>query len=98
MQADRATGRRGGHGAVDQRHSAREPTAGQRVAVMDPASFLDTDAVAEILGLSRRTLDRWRVTGAGPSYHKFGNRIRYRWRDVQAWAVASRRRRTLNAG
>ena len=33
----------------------------------DESSFLDTRHAADYLGLSNRTLDGYRVTGAGPS-------------------------------
>ena len=40
-------------------------------------TFLDTQQAARMLGLSAKTLARYRVTGEGPVFHRFGNRIRY---------------------
>ena len=37
------------------------------------------------------------VAGSGPSYYKLGNRVRYRWHEVQAWADACRERRVSGA-
>ena len=34
------------------------------------------------LGLSPRTLDRYRVTGEGPTFFKFGSRVRYSKADL----------------
>ena len=52
--------------------------------------FLSTRKAAAILGLSPRTLDRLRMDGEGPSYHRFGNRILYLLRDLRKWAAAHR--------
>ena len=56
--------------------------------------YLKTGEAAELLGLSRRTLDRYRVTGAGPAFHKFGNSVRYRRTDIEAWADERRQTST----
>ena len=56
--------------------------------------YLDTRAAAAFLGLSPRTLDRYRVSGDGPEFFRFGNRIRYLKSDVAAWAAARRVRST----
>ncbi len=34
------------------------------------------------------TLAQWRYHGRGPSYYKFGRRILYRGRDLNAWIDA----------
>lgn len=52
--------------------------------------FLSTRKAAAELGLSPRTLDRYRETGRGPAYHRFGQRIVYRRRDLEAWAAKRR--------
>ena len=43
----------------------------------EDTNYLDTQQAARILGLSAKTLARYRVTGEGPVFHRFGNRIRY---------------------
>ena len=40
---------------------------------------------AKILRLSERTLERLRVSGAGPSFVKAGRSIRYREIDIEKW-------------
>jgi predicted DNA-binding transcriptional regulator AlpA len=44
---------------------------------------------AELLCLSERTLERFRVSGVGPKFVHMGHSIRYRLSDVEAW-IASR--------
>ena len=60
--------------------------------------YLSTREAAAFLGLSPRTLDRYRVSGEGPAFHKFGSRVRYLKGDVEAWAAARRRRSTSDDG
>ena len=64
----------------------------------DDASYLSTPAAAALLGLSPRTLDRYRVNGEGPQFHKFGRRVRYARADLLAWAAGRRRSSTSDAG
>jgi len=48
--------------------------------------ILDQKRVATILGISTRTLERYRLTGLGPPYIKFGGKlVRYRQSDLEAW-------------
>ena len=61
----------------------------------DDSGFFGTARAAAYLGLSRRTLDGYRVSGDGPAFHRFGNRVRYRRADLDAWAA--RRRATTTA-
>lgn len=56
--------------------------------------YLSTTLAASFLGLSPRTLDRYRVTGEGPEFYRFGSRIRYRLEDLESWAAARRMRST----
>jgi predicted DNA-binding transcriptional regulator AlpA len=46
---------------------------------------LKETALADRLGLSVRTLQRWRWQGKGPAYLKLGHRVAYREEDVRAW-------------
>jgi predicted site-specific integrase-resolvase len=39
--------------------------------------FLNEKQVAEILGISVKTLQRWRLFGEGPEWRRFGTAIRY---------------------
>lgn len=46
---------------------------------------IDTPAVAEITGLSIKTLNTWRCRGGGPRFLKLGRSVRYRRRAVLQW-------------
>jgi predicted DNA-binding transcriptional regulator AlpA len=52
---------------------------------------LDQKRVATILGISTRTLERYRVAGIGPRYAKLGGGklVRYQQSDVEAWIQQS---------
>ena len=51
-----------------------------------PPRFLRTKEAAYFLGLSRRTLEKHRTYGTGPTYRKLGGRVVYSVDDLQAWA------------
>ena len=63
-----------------------------------PTQYMGTREAAAVLGLSPRTLDRYRVTGEGPAFHKFGTRIRYARTDLKDWAAKRRRTSTSDDG
>lgn len=54
------------------------------------SKYFSTREAAAWLGLSPRTLDRYRVSGDGPAFHRFGSRVRYLAPDLEAWASARR--------
>ena len=65
--------------------------------------FFAQDDVARRLGVSERTVVRWRGTGEGPPFVRLGvRRIGYRLADVEAWAAgrtfASRAAELARAG
>lgn len=48
--------------------------------------LLDAKAAAEVLGVSPRMLERWRLAGTGPVYLRLGLRcVRYARADLRAW-------------
>ncbi len=59
---------------------------------------LDTREAAAWLGLSPKTLERYRVSGEGPDFRRFGSRVRYLLADLEAWASARRRVSTSDSG
>jgi hypothetical protein len=46
---------------------------------------LESCDAAPVLGVKALTLKVWRRNGTGPRYIKFGNRVRYRLSDLEAW-------------
>lgn len=54
----------------------------------------DETNAADFLCQSVRTLQKWRITGAGPAFYKSGRSIRYCRRDLREWIEARKRRNT----
>ncbi|MGJ0391177.1 MAG: helix-turn-helix transcriptional regulator [Methylocystis sp.] len=50
--------------------------------------LVDEVAAAEILQISRRTLQAWRVKGGGPRYVRVGRAVRYSITDLNSWIDA----------
>lgn len=50
-----------------------------------PSEFCSPLEAAAFVGFSSDTLERWRREGKGPKFYKHGGRIRYTFRDLQAF-------------
>ena len=74
------------------------PTWEKGKGKMEETSYLSTRQAAAHLGLSTRTLDRYRVSGDGPVFHRFSARVRYLRVDLDAWAATRRRVSTSDDG
>ena len=49
--------------------------------------YINEKQVAEMLGISVRSLQGWRCRGRGPRFYRLGgDSVRYRTDEVQAWA------------
>ena len=60
---------------------------------------LRTPQAAEHVGLSPSTLEKYRLSGEGPIYHKSGPKIVvYYPDDLDSWLLARRRRSTSDQG
>lgn len=51
-------------------------------------NLLSQREAATLLGLSPRTLERYRCTGFGPAYRKLGRRVLYASADIDAWTTS----------
>ncbi len=60
--------------------------------------FLTERETANLLRVSARTLQRWRLTGDGPPFCAFGGRRLYARADLMSWALTQRRRSTSDPG
>lgn len=89
-----SNGREPDRGAAGSVHPAIERAGGMSG---NERQFFDTRRAADYLGLSHRTLDGYRVSGAGPAFHRFGNRVRYRRLDLDDWAAKRRATTTAEA-
>lgn len=63
-----------------------------------PPTYVGTREAAELLQLSQKTLHRYRISGEGPVFHKFGRRVRYALSDLEDWAATRRRTSTCDDG
>jgi predicted DNA-binding transcriptional regulator AlpA len=52
---------------------------------------------SELLGVSMRTLQKWRLQGNGPRFVKLGHAVRYDVKDLEAYIEGGRRRSTSDA-
>ncbi len=59
--------------------------------------FLNTREAADHVGLSAKTLGRWRVVGGGPRYIKRSKRVMYEVVDLDAWMEEGKRRFTAES-
>lgn len=59
--------------------------------------ILNTPEAARYVRLSKPTLERFRISGGGPSYVKLGGAVRYRKADLDAW-LESRLTRSTSEG
>lgn len=67
-----------------QRPDGRRDTPANVVAPL----VVDEDAAAALLGLSPRTLQRWRVESRGPAFVRVGKRRMYRPSDLARFVEA----------
>jgi predicted DNA-binding transcriptional regulator AlpA len=67
---------------------------------MDGARYLRTPEAAAFCGLSARTLEKLRLTGDGPLFHRPpGHRfVAYAVTDLEDWMRTGRRRSTSDTG
>ncbi|HQL63491.1 MAG TPA: helix-turn-helix domain-containing protein [bacterium] len=63
--------------------------------VTDDDRLLRERDAASFIGVSRRTLQGWRLTGRGPQYHKISERcIRYSRELLEDWLASTVRNST----
>lgn len=60
--------------------------------------LLNERQVAEITGMSVRSLQTWRLRGGGPAYVKLGTAVRYRRGDIDAWLESNLKSSTSDQG
>src|SRR5262245_36742929 len=68
-------------------------------ALPDPDALLPEAQSAELLGVTPRALQAWRQRGGGPAFVRISARcIRYRRKDLLAWAASRLRSSTSDPG
>ena len=59
--------------------------------------LLTQQHLSDLIDVSERTLERWRVEGSGPVFCRAGRKVLYRSDDVEEWLLANRRTSTSEA-
>ena len=54
--------------------------------------YFDTNVAAHLLGVSVSTMKRWRKSGEGPNFFRFGYSIKYAASDLREWAKSNQHR------
>jgi len=55
---------------------------------MTEIKHLNQVELSRRLGVSCRTLERWRWTGVGPKFIKVGGRVKYRLSDIESYELS----------
>lgn len=55
-----------------------------------PREYLNIDEAANFVGVSRQTLDRWRMEVTGPAVHRVGRRVLYSLADLRSFMETHR--------
>lgn len=58
------------------------------ISIIEHDTLLTETQAAEVLNLSIRTLQAWRVKGNGPLFVRAGRSIRYRRHDLHSWITS----------
>lgn len=61
---------------------------------MDFPNRMNTETAARYLGLSARSLEKYRLIGGGPAYLKPNRRVVYEREELDRWISSTRRRST----
>lgn len=65
---------------------------------MSTSILLKTKDASELLGMSKSTLEKLRLTGDGPVYVKRGKSVFYTRKDLDEWIASNRRTSTSDPG
>jgi hypothetical protein len=56
----------------------------------ETAKYMDQEALAKLLCVDVRTVQRWRISGDGPAFIRCGaRRVIYEIKAVEAWTAAN---------
>jgi predicted DNA-binding transcriptional regulator AlpA len=62
----------------------------EAAVVAPPKEYLNIKQAAEFIGVSRQTLDLWRMNAEGPAVHRVGTRVLYAVADLRIFMAAKR--------
>lgn len=72
--------------------------AGSSFGAAPSEGLVNEHEAARLLGLSVKTLRRWRWAGKGPNFVKIGSAVRYEPSELTAVIAAGRRKSTSDPG
>jgi hypothetical protein len=61
-------------------------------------NHLNEQQLAERFNVSVKTIRKWRLSGGGPRYRKFGSAVRYALADVETFEEGCARKSTSDPG
>ena len=61
---------------------------------IDPNQLMTEKEVADLICVTQRALQNWRLRGGGPEYVKIGRLVRYQRRDVMKFIEERKRQQT----
>jgi hypothetical protein len=67
---------------------AADNKPGISVSPLISDEYADTDGIAVELGVTARTVVRWRLEGGGPPVTRMGRLVRYRRESARKWLLA----------
>jgi predicted site-specific integrase-resolvase len=70
----------------------------QMIHVVGESRLVNETEAARMLGISVKTMRRWRWAGQGPVFTKLGGAVRYGMGDLEAFIEAGRRQSTAEVG
>jgi len=57
----------------------------EAAVIAPPKEYLNIKQAADFIGVSRQTLDLWRMNAEGPAVHRVGTRVLYSVADLRAY-------------
>lgn len=62
----------------------------EAAVIAPPKEYLNIKQAADFIGVSRQTLDLWRMNAEGPAVHRVGTRVLYAVTDLRDFMAAKR--------
>ena len=63
----------------------------EAAVIKPPREYLNIKEAADFIGVSRQTLDLWRMNAQGPAVHRVGKRVLYSIADLHSFMADQRK-------
>lgn len=63
----------------------------EAAVISPPKEYLNIKQAADFIGVSRQTLDLWRMNAEGPAVHRVGTRVLYSLFDLRTFMSEKRK-------